>query len=92
MVFTAPGIPMLFQGQEFLEGNYFRDTVPVDWNQRDEFHGIVRLYRDLIRLRLNRDGFTVASAGSSPESITCMTTANFSPTTVGTKAARGTTS
>jgi 1,4-alpha-glucan branching enzyme len=30
MVFTAPGIPMLFQGQEFLEGNYFRDTVPVD--------------------------------------------------------------
>ncbi len=58
MVFTAPGIPMLFQGQEFLEGNYFRDTVPVDWDQRDEFHGILRLYRDLIGLRLNRDGFT----------------------------------
>ena len=44
-----PGTPMLFQGQEFLEGNYFRDTVPVDWDQRDEFHGIVRLYRDLMR-------------------------------------------
>ena len=63
MVFTAPGIPMLFQGQEFLEGNYFRDTVPVDWDQRDEFHGIVRLYRDLIRLRLNRDGFTRGLCG-----------------------------
>jgi 1,4-alpha-glucan branching enzyme len=63
MVFTAPGIPMLFQGQEFLEGNYFRDTVPVDWDQRDEFHGIVRLYRDLIRLRLNRDGFTRGLSG-----------------------------
>ena len=63
MVFTAPGIPMLFQGQEFLEGNYFRDTVPVDWDQRDEFHGIVRLYRDLIRLRLNRDGVTRGLCG-----------------------------
>jgi 1,4-alpha-glucan branching enzyme len=63
MVFTAPGIPMLFQGQEFLEGGWFRDTVPVDWDQKDEFHGIVRLYRDLIRLRLNRDGFTRGLCG-----------------------------
>jgi 1,4-alpha-glucan branching enzyme len=63
MVFTAPGIPMLFQGQEFLEGGWFRDTVPVDWDQRDEFHGIVRLYRDLIRLRLNREGFTRGLCG-----------------------------
>ncbi|QDU21253.1 1,4-alpha-glucan branching enzyme GlgB [Urbifossiella limnaea] len=54
LVFTAPGIPMLFQGQEFLEGEWFRDTVPVDWDKRDEFRGLVRLYRDLIRLRLNR--------------------------------------
>ena len=63
MVFTAPGIPMLFQGQEFLKGEWFRDTVPLDWDQRDEFHGIVRLYRDLIRLRLNRDGFTRGLCG-----------------------------
>lgn len=63
MVFTAPGIPMLFQGQEFLEGGWFRDTVPVDWDQRDEFRGIVRLYHDLIRLRLNRDGFTGGLCG-----------------------------
>jgi 1,4-alpha-glucan branching enzyme len=57
IMFTAPGIPMLFQGQEFLESGWFRDTVPVDWDQRDEFHGIVRLYRDLIRLRRNLGGF-----------------------------------
>jgi 1,4-alpha-glucan branching enzyme len=63
MVFTAPGVPMLFQGQEFLEGEWFRDTVPLDWDQKDEFHGIVRLYRDLIRLRLNRDGFTRGLCG-----------------------------
>lgn len=63
LVFTAPGIPMLFQGQEFLEGGWFRDTVPVDWDRGDQFHGIVRLYRDLIRLRLNRDGFTRGLCG-----------------------------
>ena len=63
MVFTAPGIPMLFQGQEFLEGGWFRDTVPVDWDQNEEFHGIVRLYRDLIRQRLNRHGFTRGLCG-----------------------------
>lgn len=63
MVFTSPGIPMLFQGQEFLEGGWFRDTVPVDWDQCDEFHGIVRLYRDLIWLRSNRNGFTRGLCG-----------------------------
>lgn len=63
MVFTSPGIPMLFQGQEFLEGGWFRDTVPVDWDQCTEFHGIVRLYRDLIGLRSNREGFTRGLCG-----------------------------
>jgi len=63
MVFTAPGIPMLFQGQEFLEGEWFRDTVPVDWDKSSEFSGIVRLYRDLINLRLNRGGHSRGLAG-----------------------------
>jgi 1,4-alpha-glucan branching enzyme len=63
MVFTSPGIPMIFQGQEFLEGGWFRDTVPVDWDQCTEFHGIVRLYRDLIRLRSNHEGFTRGLCG-----------------------------
>ncbi|WP_338116561.1 alpha-amylase family glycosyl hydrolase [Synechocystis salina] len=63
MIFTAPGIPMLFQGQEFLESGWFRDTVPVDWEQRHEFFGIVRLYRDLIRLRRNLDGFSRGLSG-----------------------------
>lgn len=63
MVFTAPGIPMLFQGQEFLEGGWFRDTVPVDWDQSETFRGIVRLYRDLIRLRLNQRGVSQGLCG-----------------------------
>jgi 1,4-alpha-glucan branching enzyme len=58
LVFTSPGIPMLFQGQEFLQGEWFQDTVPLDWDQSETFRGIVRLYRDLIRLRLSLTGDT----------------------------------
>jgi 1,4-alpha-glucan branching enzyme len=65
LVFTAPGIPMLFQGQEFLEGEWFRDTVPVDWDKKEEFQGIVRLYRDLVHLRLNRGGQTRGLCGQN---------------------------
>jgi 1,4-alpha-glucan branching enzyme len=53
LLFTAPGIPMLFQGQEFLEDKYFRDTVPLDWEKLHTYAGIQALYRDLIRLRRN---------------------------------------
>ncbi|MGC4046872.1 MAG: alpha-amylase family glycosyl hydrolase [Armatimonas sp.] len=53
LVFTAPGIPMIFQGQEFLEQDWFQDTAPLDWDQTQEFAGITRLYHDLITLRLN---------------------------------------
>ncbi len=53
LTLTAPGIPMLFQGQEFLQGDWFDDQVPLDWDQVAEFHGIVKLYGDLIHLRRN---------------------------------------
>jgi 1,4-alpha-glucan branching enzyme len=65
LVFTAPGIPMLFQGQEFLQGEWFRDDAPLDWDQQEEYQGIVRLYRDLIRLRLNRDNLTRGLTGQN---------------------------
>ncbi|MDO5102351.1 MAG: alpha-amylase family glycosyl hydrolase [Lautropia sp.] len=63
LLFTSPGIPMIFQGQEFLQGEWFRDDVPLDWEMREDFHGVVRLYRDLIRLRLNRDGLSRGLCG-----------------------------
>ena len=53
MVFAAPGIPMIFQGQEFLEDEFFRDSVPLDWTKLTTYPGIHTLYRDLIRLRRN---------------------------------------
>ena len=55
LVFTAPGIPMIFQGQEFLEDKYFRDAELLDWAKLKTYAGIHTLYRDLIRLR--RNGF-----------------------------------
>jgi 1,4-alpha-glucan branching enzyme len=53
LVFTAPGIPMIFQGQEFLAGGSFKDTAPLDWTKLTAFAGIHLLYRDLTRLRRN---------------------------------------
>jgi 1,4-alpha-glucan branching enzyme len=53
LVFTAPGIPMIFQGQEFLQDGFFHDTISLDWDRLEAFSGIHLLYRDLIRLRRN---------------------------------------
>ena len=53
IVFTAPGIPMIFQGQEFLEDGYFKNTDPLDWARLQTFSGINLLYCDLIRLSRN---------------------------------------
>ena len=58
LALTAPGIPMLFQGQEFLQGDWFRDDVPLDWHLNEKYHGIVQLYADLISLRRNLAGRT----------------------------------
>jgi 1,4-alpha-glucan branching enzyme len=56
LVFLSPGVPMIFQGQEFLTGGWFQDTDPVDWGLRCENDGIVRLFRELIGLRRNASG------------------------------------
>jgi 1,4-alpha-glucan branching enzyme len=53
LVFTSPGIPMIFQGQEFLEDQWFHDQDPIDWSKKETYQGILRMYRDLIRLRRN---------------------------------------
>lgn len=53
LVLTAPGIPMIFMGQEFLEWGAWSDSTPLDWSKADRFAGIRNLYRDLIRLRRN---------------------------------------
>jgi 1,4-alpha-glucan branching enzyme len=63
VLLTAPGIPMLFQGQEFVESRSFSDSVPLDWGRCERHRGIVRLYGDLVALRLNRGGTTRGLCG-----------------------------
>jgi 1,4-alpha-glucan branching enzyme len=53
IVLTAPAVPMIFQGQEFLEWTTWTDQTPLDWSKEQRFGGIRDLYRDLIRLRRN---------------------------------------
>jgi 1,4-alpha-glucan branching enzyme len=63
LVFTAPGIPMIFQGQEFLEDGWFVDTDPLDWTKLERFGGIHHMYRDLVHLRRNAWGTTAGLRG-----------------------------
>ena len=65
LVLTAPGIPMLFQGQELIEGSWFTDEEPLDWSRRHRFAGILQLHRDLIRLRRNDGDATRGLRGPS---------------------------
>ena len=53
LVMTAPGIPMIFMGQELLEWGAWSDSVSLDWSKAARFADIRSLYRDLIRLRRN---------------------------------------
>lgn len=63
VVFTTPGIPMIFQGQEFLEDGWFDDHDPLDWAKATSNEGILTLYRDLIHLRRNWFGDTQGLTG-----------------------------
>jgi 1,4-alpha-glucan branching enzyme len=63
LVMTAPGIPMLFQGQEFLADGSFVDTEPIRWERVEERAGLVHLYHDLISLRRNLHGTTRGLCG-----------------------------
>lgn len=67
LMMTAPGIPMLFQGQTMLEDGWFQDTDPIDWTRVSEFKGITKLYRDLIHLRLDYKGITKGLSGQNVE-------------------------
>jgi len=63
LTLTAPGIPMLFQGQEFLEDGWFQDADQLDWDQAKDHAGIIELTAKLISLRLNQDGNTKGLTG-----------------------------
>jgi len=67
IVFTSAGIPMIFQGQEFIRPDWFDDANPIDWDEAGEQDKTMRLYRDLIRLRLNKEGHSSGLTGQDTE-------------------------
>ncbi len=60
---TAPGVPMLFMGQELLTDKWFADDRPLDWTRAATYAGIVQLYTDLVHLRRNTSGVTEGLTG-----------------------------
>ncbi len=67
LTFTAPGIPMLFQGQEFAEDKWFADGDPLDWSLTEAHAGILRMYQDIIRLRRNAQDTTRGLRGANAQ-------------------------
>ncbi len=65
LVLTAPGIPMLFQGQEFMEKGCFSNWRALDWEQPAHHSGIVQLYKDLVALRRNTRQQTAGLQGKT---------------------------
>jgi len=65
LVLTSPGIPMIFEGQEFLEDRWFHDRVPIDWSRSEHERGILGMYRDMIALRRNLSGVTRGLCGQN---------------------------
>ena len=68
LVMVAPGVPMLFQGQEWADEDWFDDSSPLDWTRREERSGLVLLWGDLIRLRTGQDG---RAPGLRSDSVEC---------------------
>jgi 1,4-alpha-glucan branching enzyme len=60
---TAPGAPMIFQGQEMLENQSFDSGLLVSWGKTNTYSYIVQLYRDLIAARRNLKGYTPGLQG-----------------------------
>ena len=69
MLLTAPGIPMLFMGQEFLQDGWFQDTVPLDWSLAEEQSGVLQIWRDLISLRRNAYGRSAGLRGQHTQLV-----------------------
>ncbi len=54
LMLTAPGIPMLLQGGEFMQEGTFNDWQMLEWDRTQQFAGIVLAHQHLINLRLDR--------------------------------------
>jgi len=56
ILFTSPEVPMVFQGDEFLDPSWLDNKTTLDWNNAQTWAGIVQLYSNLVNLRTNAAG------------------------------------
>lgn len=64
LMLTAPGIPMLLQGEEFLQTGSFNDWKMLEWDRTTQFAGIVLAHQHLVNLRKNLYGNTRGLIGN----------------------------
>ena len=65
VMLSAPGIPMLLQGAEFLQEGAFNDWQSLQWAHVDRYHGFVDAHHHLIDLRLNHHDNTAGLRAES---------------------------
>ena len=63
ILFTSPGVPMIFQGQEFVENEPLATNMPLQWNLATQFASIRKLWATLAEDRKNASGHTPNLAG-----------------------------
>jgi 1,4-alpha-glucan branching enzyme len=61
---TAPGIPMILQGEEFLQKGSFNEWQMLEWDKTTQFAGIVLAFQHLINLR--KDTYSNTTGLASP--------------------------
>jgi 1,4-alpha-glucan branching enzyme len=69
LLMTAPGIPMIFMGTEFLEYKPWSDSdaFSLDWGRVQRFGGIVAMFTRLAHLRRNWDNNTRGLRGGGTQ-------------------------
>ncbi len=63
ILFTSPGVPMIYQGQEFVENEPLAVHEPLQWKLATEFASIRKLWTALASARKNISGHTPNLAG-----------------------------
>ncbi len=58
LLFTSPEVPMLYQGDEFLDPSWSNPHSPLDWTYAQTWTDIRRLYGCLVHLRTDARGTT----------------------------------
>lgn len=64
IMLTAPGIPMLLQGGEFMQEGSFNDWRMLEWDRTTQFAGIVMAHQHMVNLRKNLYHNTAGLTGS----------------------------